>query len=333
MSDSASDAELSPISKTGATSDRQSAGQRAAADVDGFHIEPVEPQSFSASSIGKLRHNFHEHPLFEMDQLRRLAKSLAPLEKCRFLKPGVDQRSEFWHESASHDGRDIDEVFDRITEPGSWIALYEINNDPLYGRFLENMMSQLRALTEPEQSGLFGINGFMFISAPPSVTPFHIDRENNYWLQLRGRKVVSLWDHRRRDVVAQKAVENFIMTGDLSDVRMSDEIERNASLFDVGPGDGLFFPSTTPHATKADRSWVKPGEEVSISLAVVFYTSQTQRAARVHAFNKVIRRFTGLGLPEPGGALLDRVRAPLGQGVVAAMQRLRGFKPPTGFYR
>jgi hypothetical protein len=52
------------------------------------------------------------------------------------------------------------------------------------------------------------------------MTPFHIDRENNFWLQIRGRKTLTLWDHRDRSVVPAEAVERFILFGDLDDVRL-----------------------------------------------------------------------------------------------------------------
>jgi hypothetical protein len=83
----------------------------------------------------------------QLDALRGLAKSLAPLGKCRFLEPGSTQRSAFTPKTADPDGKSIDEVFDRIDEAGSWIALYNVENDPVYNAFLEDATRGVRALS------------------------------------------------------------------------------------------------------------------------------------------------------------------------------------------
>ena len=98
---------------------------------------------------------------------------------------------------------------------------------------------------------MFEVGGFIFVSAPPSVTPFHIDRENNFWLQLRGRKSLTVWDRQDREVVPSEAVEKFILTGSLDDVKLADAMRSRGRVFDSGPGDGVFFPSTSPHMLAA----------------------------------------------------------------------------------
>src|SRR3546814_5379175 len=35
--------------------------------------------------------------------------------------------------------------------------------------------------------------GFLFISSPGSITPYHFDPEHNILLQLRGTKVMNVW--------------------------------------------------------------------------------------------------------------------------------------------
>jgi hypothetical protein len=294
-----------------------------------FTIEPVDPAGFSALRIAALRHDYHRHPLMELGALRRLAKDLLPIGKCRFLAPGATQRSEFSTAAKSYDGRDIDAVFDRITEPGSWIALYNVESDPEYRGFLEEVTKGARALVEREQPGMFMVRGFIFISAPPSVTPFHIDRENNFWLQVRGRKVMTLWDPDDRATVSHRAVEDFILYRTLESVRLADEAMKRAHHFDVGPGQGVYFPSTSAHMTRSERDWVAPGDEVSISIGVVFYTAVTRRHAHVHAWNGQLRKL-GVAPAEPGGPW-DTVKAPLGRLAVAVRSRLRDYERPPGF--
>lgn len=295
-----------------------------------FNILPVDAGTFSANRISPIRHNYDSHPLMELSALNRLARNLALVDKCRYVLPGTTQDSGFSTAGESPDGRSVDEIFERMEEPGSWIALYNVERDPTYSQFLQDVTGKVRGLVEASQPGMYNAQGFIFISAPPSVTPFHIDRENNFWLQIRGRKVITLWDHQDRLAVPQLGVEEFIVEHELRNVRLDAAVAARGTEHDVGPGEGLYFPSTTPHMTRADRGWCTPGDGISISIGVVFYTGTTRRHARIHACNSVLRR-AGLSPRHPGHSPLDGVKAALGGGVVAAKKRLRGYVPPPSF--
>jgi hypothetical protein len=297
-----------------------------------YTIEPVDAGSFSTHGISPIRHTFQTHPLMQLARLARLAHDLMPRKQCRFIRPNSTQASSFHHDDTSPDGRDIDEVFRRIEEPGSWIALYQVESDPEYRTFLESVVDCARPMIEREQPGIFNINGFIFISAPPSVTPFHIDRENNLWLQIRGRKTIHVWDHRDRESVSARAVEDFIVHRDLSRVRLSDAIAARGHPFEVAPGDGVYFPATSPHMTSTVRDWVAPGDGVSISIGVVFYSRTTRRDAQVHQWNRVLRRIGLEPAPPRQSPWRDAVKAPLGRAAAIVSRRLRGYEPPPGSY-
>ncbi|UPG92439.1 JmjC domain-containing protein [Luteibacter aegosomatissinici] len=276
-------------------------------------VWPLDPAGFSTHRITRLRHNFHRHPLFQLPELANLARELMPKEQCRFVRPGMQQDSAFRHEPKPVDGRDIDQVFDHIHESGSWIALYNVEAVPRYQALLEEIIDGLRPLIEREQPGIFNVTGFIFISAPPSVTPFHIDRENNFWMQLHGRKTLSVWEPDDRDAVSAAHVEDFIVSHTLRDVRLKDSARATSHDFDSGPGDGVYFPTTAPHMTRSDTDWVHGDDGVSISIGVTFYTSHTVRNARVHQFNRVCRKYLGLHPAYPGHHFWrDRAKAPLG---------------------
>lgn len=291
----------------------------------------VDDAGFSASRVCPIKHTFHRHPLMQMEALAALARRLMPTEQCRFIRPGVRQDSAFDHAAASHDGRGIDEVFARIEEPGSWVALYNVQTDAAYRGFVDEVAACVRPLVEREQPGMFEVGGFIFISAPPSVTPFHIDRENNFWLQVRGRKLMSVWDPGNRAAVPLPAVEDFVVHGGQAGVALREDVRALAHNFDVGPGDGVYFPMTSPHMTRSDPGWVTAGDGVSVSIGVVFYTEATRRAAYGHAFNRMARRI-GLAPSAPQGALgAEAWRYFAGRAVVGLHRRLRGWTPPRGF--
>ncbi|MGA8009916.1 MAG: cupin [Thiomonas sp.] len=297
-----------------------------------YHVGAVDAAHFSSLRMGALRHDFDRHPLMQLPRLAQLAHDLMPSKQCRFIRPGTTQTSAFTHSSATPDGRDIDAVFAHIEEPGSWVALYDVQTDPQYAAFLDEVVASAHNLISREQPGLFRVAGFIFISAPPSVTPFHIDRENNLWLQIRGRKQMTVFDHRDRDVVAAREVENFIVDGSLGKVQLDEGLRPRGVDFDVATGDGVYFPATSPHMTRTTTDWVRPGDGVSISIGVVFYTAVTRHHARVHQCNRVLRNL-GLDPVVPGlSPWRDAVIAPLGYAIAAARARWRGYSPPPGSY-
>ena len=95
-----------------------------------YGVIPVDPKTFSTHRISRIRHNFHEHPLMRLPELAGLAKELMTTGQSRLISPGCTQTTPFQHRPRHPEGRDIDEVFRRIEEPGSWLALYHIETHP-----------------------------------------------------------------------------------------------------------------------------------------------------------------------------------------------------------
>lgn len=290
-----------------------------------------EPE-FSANAICLLKHNFHQHPLLQLDALEALAHRLLPLKQCRFINPGAKQDSDFIHHSQSPDGRDLSEVFRNISQAGSWVALYNAETDPQYAQLVSEALGSVEHLVNRDQPGIFSPQAFIFISAPPSVTPFHIDRENNFWLQIHGRKIMNVWDANDRTVVPAETVENFIVDKSLHNVKLRDDLMPLRHEWDLGPGEGVYFPSTSPHSTRTEESWVTETNGVSVSIGIVFYTEKTRRDAYIHSFNRVLRKFGGRP-QSPGFSGWDAVKYALGRLVVLVKKTARNYAPPTGFER
>ena len=295
-------------------------------EASGFQVMAEDTEAFSKDKTSTLRHNYHEHPLFQLDALQELANYLFPRKQCRFISPDLKQDSSFTHYDHSLDGRDIDKVFNEIEKPGSWIALYNIEAHPTYNQLLRQMLDSVNAQSLLDQGSIFNVGGFLFISAPPSVTPFHIDRENNFWLQLSGEKEIILFDRDDRSIVAARDVENFIVHRGLDNVTLNETIAQKGVSHAMKAGEGVYFPSTTPHMTKTEEGRSK----VSISLGVVFYTDLTRKMARVHQCNNALRRM-GREPRYPGQSpVADTLKAPAGYMVTLMKQLLQKYNPPPG---
>ena len=301
-----------------------------AAEQQQFSVTPND--SFDCFKMSSIKHNFDSHPLMQMDKLQSLAEYLMERKQCRFVSPDIEQNSAFFHQGETYDGRSLAEVFEGIEQPRSWIALYNVEVHPEYKRFLDEVITSVRPLVERQQKNIFNVGGFIFISAPPSVTPFHIDRENNFWLQLRGQKKITVFDHSDRSIVSELAVEQFIVDRNLDDVCLKDEFANRGREFNVGPGDGVYFPATSPHMTRTTDEWVTPSDGVSVSIGVVFYTDYTRHQAQIHQCNTVLRRL-GLNPAAPGrGYWSDFVKGKMGHYLAAVKARYHDYSPPPGSY-
>jgi len=304
--------------------------ERSVPEPGKFKIWIENSDEFSLDKIALIRHNFDQHPLLQIEELEKLAHKLLPLNQCRFIAPGATQQSEFLHHAKSPDGRDLTEVFRNISEPGSWVALYNAETDPRYADLVNQALASVEGPISRDQSGIFSPQAFIFISAPPSVTPFHIDRENNFWLQIRGRKIMNVWDRNDREILPATTVENFIIDKSLDNVKLHDDIIPRRFEWDLGTSEGVYFPSTSPHATRTIEKWVSPGNEISISIGLVFYTDETRKDAYIHSFNRILRR-VHIQPKFPGESKLDGLKYFLGKFVVRLKQRYRNYRLPTGF--
>ncbi|HWT18402.1 MAG TPA: cupin domain-containing protein, partial [Variovorax sp.] len=287
-----------------------------------YRVWTDDPDGFSTQRITPMHHNFHEHPLFQVPELVKLGMDLSKLDQCRFMDPKRTVASRLAHDSRPPDGRSIEEFFQRMEEQGSSVAFYNIEVIPRYQALLMLVVNSMRSLVEREQPDIFRVNGFVFVSAPPSVTPFHIDRENNFWLQLHGHKILNVWDHRDRSIVPAEAVEDFIVTQSLAKARFNEAFLSRGLEFDAQPGDAVYFPSTSPHMTRSEIGRTAAGDRLSISIGVTFYTAATREVARIHQVNRLMRK-CGLSPSYPGESpMADAAKSAVGGLVGAGRARL-----------
>jgi len=140
--------------------------------------------------------------------------------------------------------------------------------------------------------------GFIFLSSPGAVTPFHIDSEYNFLLQVRGSKTVSMWDPADRFVLPEEELERFYATFVHRNLPWRDVFQTTAFVLPLAPGEGLHFPVTVPH-------WVKNGPEVSVSFSITFRTADSERRELLYKANARLRK---LGLSPHARRTVDPAR-------------------------
>jgi cupin-like protein len=239
----------------------------------------------------QFEHTLANHPLFTLPRLLELAKSTQqnrPMDL--YYDTGdsvrVDQR---WNQMGPKPP--VEEALAGIEKSGAWITLHQSQKDPEYGELFHQCMREFEELTGVDVRKVRKVeDALIFISSPNRITPYHIDRECNFLLQVRGVKTVYVFDQTDRDVLTEKEVERF-WTVDNNSAVYKKELQNRAKAFDLQAGEGVHIPVNAPH-------WVQNGADFSVSLSVNFTHKDSERANAYRA-NFFLRKL-GLNPTPPG---------------------------------
>jgi len=258
-----------------------------------------------------LRHRLVEHPHFELASLFALCRRMdAEQVSCRIGKVPVD--AEFDSSLQRYNqGLTLDDTIEHFEARQAYIVIYNPERDAEYRPVIQELVGEVASNTEPIEPGMNWYSTYIFISTQDSVTPYHMDREMNFLLQVRGSKTVKLWDPFDDEIMTPTQRELLLSyIGQRPTYRPS--FEAKAMVFELEPGLGVHHPFIAPHL-------VHTGPALSISLAITFRTRRSDTWTNACRFNQRARK---LGLrPEPVGRrpLVDQTKS----AVLTAYQRAR----------
>lgn len=235
----------------------------------------------------KLVHSLHAHSLLELEALAGLAEALpaTSIEYNAADQPlGVTGKPE-------PTGLPIGETIRNIGSSGSWAVLKNIEQDPGYAALLESLLAELRPAIEARTGRMMTTQGFIFVTSPGGVTPYHFDPEHNILLQIRGSKVMTQFPA-GDPVYAPDEVHETYHTGGARELAWRDELAAGGREFALGPGEALFVPVMAPH-------FVHNGPEPSVSLSITWRSEWSFAEADARAFNGMLRRI-GIRPRSPG---------------------------------
>lgn len=236
-----------------------------------------------------IKHKLADHPLFTLPSLIELSRRL-PAECVRSNAGDTAVNTQLYGGRAT--GLPVEEMLRRIEECNAWLVLKCVEQDAEYGQLLNQCLDEIQTFSDPIDPGMYARAGFIFVSSPRSVTPYHLDPEYNFLLQVRGNKSVSMFDVYDRSIMSDEELESYFMNTSGYNLAYRDEYQAKAKVFELSPGLGLHFPVTVPH-------WVQNGDAVSVSFSITFRTPRSLQRERIYDFNGRLRR---LGLkPTPYG--------------------------------
>lgn len=226
-------------------------------------------------------HALGDHPLFDLARLAELAKTLWGTGSGRVAcQVGTFGRTDRLDERPTKP-LSVVQAISRIRESGSWVLLKSAQLDPAYAALLDRCLAELEALSgRALRREISWLDAYIFIASPGSLTPYHIDHECNFVLQIHGTKRDTLYDP---SVLTAEDIERYYM-GDLSGARWREDCERNARTHVLTPGCGVHHPIRWPH-------WVQNGDDdYTVMLSVLFFLRGDDREARVWQVNHALRR-------------------------------------------
>lgn len=252
----------------------------------------IEPTTFRDKFDRRafaLRHDLVDHPLFSLERLVELAQTL-PADEIEY-NPG-DVPISLAPEQTPQSGLSVEETIHRIKECNSWMVLKRVERDPEYRALLDACLDQVRQHSESMHPNMHQREGFIFVSSPGAITPFHMDPELNVLLQIRGDKIMRVWDPNDRQVISELTLERYFASSKHRNLVYKDDYGPRADSFALSPGDAVHVPMAVPH-------WVEVGSEFSISFSITFRTDRSNQRERLYQINSRLRRM-GLS-PRPVG--------------------------------
>ncbi len=237
----------------------------------------------------RLQHALGDYPLLGLEALAQLGEAL-PAQSVEYnraddLPVGIDPGQ------VSANGLSIGETIRTADACGSWAVLKNIEQIPQYNALLLDLLAELKPHIEAKTGAMLRPQGYIFVSSPNAVTPYHFDPEHNILLQLRGSKVMTQFPAGDPFYAPDETHESY-HTGGHRNIVWRDEMAQGGGEWPLAPGQALFVPVMAPHH-------VKNGPSTAISLSITWRSEWSFAEANARAMNKLLRK-TGLSPSAPG---------------------------------
>ncbi len=231
------------------------------------------------NAVGRLCHHLPDHPLLSLDALAALGETL-PAAQVEF-NPG-DLPVGIRPEDVPSNGLTIGETIRSIDSSKSWAVLKNIESVDSYRKLLLGLLHEIRSIVEPRTGEMLTPQGYIFVSSPGSITPFHFDPEHNILLQLRGQKRMFVWPSGDERFASRIEHERY-HTGGHRNLPWQDEFRAAAEVVHLMPGEAVFVPVMAPH-------YVANGDAPSVSLSITWRSEWSYRESEAHGANAALRR-------------------------------------------
>ncbi len=227
----------------------------------------------------KLNHELGDHPMLELEALAQLAEQL-PDENIEYNRGDVPVGLQG---QAGSTGLTIGQTIRGIDNSNSWAVLKQVQQVPTYRALIDELLGELRPIIEQRTGKMLKPQGFIFISSPDAVTPYHFDPEHNILLQLRGEKTMTVFPAGSARFAPDEVHETY-HRGGKRELAWQESFVRDGVPFHLAEGEAIYVPVMAPH-------FVRNGPRVSISLSITWRSDWSFAEADARAFNGLLRKW------------------------------------------
>jgi len=267
------------------------------------------------------RHELAHHPLFELQSLVELTRRM-PDHGEHYWSNGRVAVNNTWSDGTT--GRQsLQDTIINIEHNNSIVILKHTEQDPVYAPVLQNVLARIVELSgERMRTDVTIGEVLILISSPNRITPYHMDSETNFLLQIVGDKWFHVFNQTDRTLVTDRELEDFFAISRNCAVYRP-ERQRDCNKYDLLAGYGVHVPSCAPH-------WVQNRDNVSIALSVNYELRSIDRLEKLHRFNHRLRKFGLQPAPPRTSGWRDRLKLAAEDGVAALRSmttRREGARP------
>jgi hypothetical protein len=244
-------------------------------------------ENFNRASF-QFSHHLAGHPLFELPRLLEVSKSLPDDDV--YYDAGDIRVGQRWDE-VPRTQLSVEQLMDRIENAGAWILLKRTNRDPRYAAILDRGLAEVEEMVGaafPKKMRMR--SAVILITSPNRVTAYHMDPDCNFLCQIRGEKVIHVFDRYDRDVLPEVEIERF-WAADKNAAIYKEQYQNRARSYPLKPGVGIHMPVNAPH-------WVQNDNNISVTLAMIFQYPESV-LGNIYRCNYFLRK-TGIRPLPPG---------------------------------
>lgn len=271
-------------------------------------------EKFNEKSF-EVSHSLAAHPLFQLPSLLELAeRTLKDRPDDLYYDMGDIQPGQRWDTVPGRSFSAV-EALRQLEKADAWFIFRSAQRDPAYKALFEEGLREIKALAGSEvESKIRQEDIIIFVTSPKRVTSYHIDRECNFLLQIRGEKDLFVFDREDREVLSEEEIERF-WSVDNNAAIYKQPLQSRAMTYKLMPGAGVHIPVNCPH-------WLQNRDNISISLSVNFQFLDSMRA-NLYRANYMLRKL-GLNPSVPGTSpALDRAKSLAMTVAIAARRSVR----------
>ena len=249
--------------------------------------------SYDPWRVQSVRHRLCEHPLLQIDQLIELGRRLEPSGQYLTYSNTATAADDFHTVSLNNPNRkSVVDTLQDISRANAWMLLRHVQQDPAYRGLVDEILDSIKPQIERKDPGMCYRAGWIFVTSPRAITPFHVDKNHVLILQLHGPKTLYVWDPDDTAVVSHRARDRFHASYKLDLLKWQEEYRARAHVFHLEPGMGVYMPLTSPHMAEVS-------DQPSIAISLSYNTDATRRNTLLHSARDRMHR-AGIESPPVG---------------------------------